>query len=397
MTRTRKVLLGLGILAAGIIVFMMLVSTRPEPARTDAPPAAPRVETVVVTAGDAQVTVTATGTVLAKQDVAITSEVGGRIESVSDDFVPGGRVAKGDLLVALDYERFSLAVSRAQAQLAQARSELALERGRVDVAEREWKLFNDDEAGAGALARREPQLAAARANVQSAEANLRSARLDLERSRITAPFDGVVTAESVDVGQVINPGQTIGRLVGSDVFWVRANVPVDRLRWITMPDAKGNGGARATITQATAEAAAPRGGRVVRLLGDLEAESRQARLLIEVPRPLSGDTPLLVGAFVDVAIDGRGLTDVIAVPREAMIGRDQLWVVTDENALSRRTVDVAWRGQDTVYVRAGTGLDDGDTVLMTRLPVATDGMAVRLFDDDRAGDDEIGDREGSAP
>lgn len=377
MTRIRKVLLALAIIAAGVVVFMLLVGTRPEPARTTSAPTAPRVETMTVSADTARVTVQATGIVEPRRDVAITAEVGGRIDTVSDDFVPGGQVTQGDLLVALDYERFSLAVSRAQAQLAQARSELALERGRVDVAEREWRLFDDSDAGAGALARREPQLASAQANVQIAEADLRNARLDLERSRLTAPFDGVITAESVDVGQVINAGQTLGRLVGSEVFWVRASVPVDRLRWIAQPDADGNGGATATITQATADQAAPRRGRVVRLLGDLDADSRQARLLIAVPRPLSGDTPLLVGAFVDVAIDGARMDDVIAVPRLALDGRDQLWVVTADDTLSRRSVDVRWRGTDTVYIRNGGGLEAGESVLLTRLPLATDGMAVR--------------------
>lgn len=375
MKSITKLFLFVGIVGLGVVIMMTLVKTKPQPGKTDAGPVAPLVETASVRAATHRIEVDATGTVQADREVLITAEVGGRVATVGKNFVPGGRVEAGERLVQLEPERLELAVARARAELARTRSELALEQGRVEVAEREWTLF-DDTSRSGALAKREPQLAAARANVQAAEARLREAELNLERSGVVAPFAGVIQSESVEAGQVINAGQQLGRLIGSERFRVQASVPVDRLQWIALPDASGQGGARAQIRQPNTQGS--RDGRVVRVLGDLDPEGRMARVLIEVINPLQGATPLLVGAFVDVHLLGRELTDTLSVPRAALLGDEHVWRLTSEMALEKRELEVIWRSRDAVFVPAGRGLDSGDRVVLTRLPLAVDGMPVLL-------------------
>ncbi|WP_348675598.1 efflux RND transporter periplasmic adaptor subunit [uncultured Abyssibacter sp.] len=388
MKRRTKVFAFFGIVILGMLILTVLVKTKPKPGRSDAGPVKPLVETVQLTAGTVRVEIDATGTVQAARDVQVTSEVGGRVEAVAPDFIPGGRVKAGDALIRLEAERFELAVDQARANLARARSDLALEQGRVEVAEREWTLFDRTDAD-GALARRKPQLAAARATVKSAEAQLRDAQLNLERSTITAPFDGVVQSESVEAGQVVNAGQQLGRLLGDDVFHVLASVPVDRLQWLPLPTADGSAGAAADIRQPNTTSA--RKGRVIRVLGDLDPEGRMARLLLEVPEPLSGPTPLLVGAFVDVALHGRELVDTIAIPRAALIGSNAVWRVNDDNALEKTSLTITWRSDDAVFIRSGSGgLNDGDRILKTRIPLAVEGMHVRIAGDDAPDRTEAG-------
>ena len=70
------------------------------------------------------------------------------------------------------------------------------------------------------LTLREPQLNAARAAVSRDEARLAEANLALSRTQVTAPFDGFVREESVDVGQIVAAGQTVGRLFASDAVEV---------------------------------------------------------------------------------------------------------------------------------------------------------------------------------
>ncbi|WP_370299603.1 efflux RND transporter periplasmic adaptor subunit [Abyssibacter sp.] len=375
-----KVLAFFGIVILGVVILMLLVKTKPKPARSDAGPMQPVVEVTRLTAGTVQVLIDATGTVQPARDVQITSEVGGRVESVAGDFIPGGRVKAGDPLIELEPERFELAVAQARANLARVRSDLSLEEGRVQVAKREWGLFDQADSD-GALAQREPQLAAARANVQSAEAQLRDAQLNLERSAITAPFDGVVQSESVEAGQVIGSGQQLGRLLGADVFHVLASVPVGRLQWLQLPGDDGTPGAQAEIRQPNTSGT--REGRVIRVLGELDPEGRMALLLIEVPDPLSGATPLLVGAFVDVKLVGRELRDTIAVPRAALVESNAVWRVRDDKTLEQASLTITWRGNDAVYVRNGSGgLHDGDQILTTRIPLAVEGMHVRIAGED---------------
>ena len=63
---------------------------------------------------------------------------------------------------------------------------------------------------------REPQLKAAQAALDREEARLAEANLALSRTRVTAPFDGFVQEESVDVGRVVAAGQPVGRVFAAN-------------------------------------------------------------------------------------------------------------------------------------------------------------------------------------
>ncbi len=118
---------------------------------------------------------------------------------------------------------------------------------------------------------------------------------------------------------------------------------------------------------------------MLRVLGELDPEGRMARLLIEVPDPLRGATPLLVGAFVDVKLVGRELRDTIAVPRAALVGSNAVWRVRDDQSLEKAALTVAWRGNNAIYVRNGSGgLNAGDRIVKTRIPLAVEGMHARI-------------------
>ena len=254
-----------------------------------------------------------------------------------------------------------------------------MEQGRAAVAEREWGLFEKPGEARGvdrgSLARREPQLAAAQANVAAARANLEEARLNLRRTVLRAPFDGVVQNESIALGQYVAPGQAVGQMVGSAQFWVQVTVPVDRLAWFQLPTADGSGGAMAEVVQRSGTSQHVRTGQVVRLLGELDQQARMAQLLVAVDQPLRGEQPLLIGAFVDVRIMGRTLQGVSAIPRQAVLSDDSVWLVDAQQALRRQPLDVAWRNSDEVFVQGGFPTDAA--VVVSRVPRAVEGMAVK--------------------
>ena len=369
------------VIAAGVLVLMSLVKSRPAPVKsTDGPPP-PVVQVRSLQAADHQVLVIGQGTVAPSQQAAITAEVAGRVEWVSEALVPGGVVQAGAPLFRLEPARFKVAVARSEAELARAKTELQLEQGRAAVAQREWALFNRDDAQAedgderGVLARREPQLAAAQANVAAAKANLDEARLNLRRTVLRAPFDGLVQSESVDLGQYISPGQAVGQLVGSKQFWVQVTVPVDRLAWFSLPDADGRNGATARVVQRGGQGEIVRSAKVVRLLGELDPQARMAQLLVAVDQPLQGEQPLLLGTFADVHIQGRVLQAATAIPREAVQSDDSVWLVDAQNKLIRHALSIAWRNSDMVFSRQA--LPDETRVVVSSVPRAVEGMVVK--------------------
>ena len=125
-----------------------------------------------------------------------------------------------------------------------------------------------------------------------------------------------------------------------------------------------------------------RQGRLQRLVGELDANARLARVLVSVEDPLAlraeARTPsLILGAFVRTAIEGRALDDVVRLDRSLLRREDTVWVMED-GALDIRDVTVLLRDDDYVYL--SEGLDQGDQVVATDLATVVDGAALRLED-----------------
>ncbi|MEZ4403230.1 MAG: efflux RND transporter periplasmic adaptor subunit [Kofleriaceae bacterium] len=401
-TTTRTIVravVGLAVLLAGFAVFNGLKQMR------KAPPQQPRVdrgvlvETAAATITREPVHISASGTVVPARSVALSAEVGGRVVWMAKELVPGGRIAAGKPLFRIDARDYRLAVEQQFAAVDRARTELELERGRKKIAQREWELLgasggvpgtpaDEPAATGGNLALREPQMRSAEVAVKAAESGLQRARLAVGKTGVSVPWNALVQQRSVDIGQLVTPGQPLATLVGTDEFWVQALIPVDRLRWIQVPGLRGaTAGSVVKIRQRTMGAPIERTGQVVRLMGDLDPAGRMARVLISVDDPLglglttaaatdaqADRLPLLVGAYVEVEIEGGELTDVIAVPRAALHGGDTVYVDADGH-LEMKQLDILWRRADSVLV--GAGLAPGDHVVLSPVPGAVAGMKLR--------------------
>lgn len=379
-----RLFLPLAVLAAFVVIAAVVVRTAPEPEPEPREELGALVEVAAVERGLHRIDVEAQGTVIPARQVTVQPQVSGRVEWVSDRLVPGGTFGQGQHLFRIERADYELAVETARSALSEAEAQLALERGRGRVAEREWELFRDeldDEQREAALALREPQLRAAEAAVAAARARLARAELDLERTVVASPWDSLVLSESIEVGQTVGPQTLAATLVGTDTFWVRAAVPTERLSAISIP---GVGGA-APPSASAAEIGAQGGdavveGRVVRLLGDVDPAGRMARVLIEVPSPLTseGSQRLLLNSFVDLTIEGESERALFALPRDWLQDGREVWLF-DDGRLEVRSVDVVWRGEETVYV--DQGLEDGDQVVTSRIATPVPGMKLRRLGD----------------
>jgi RND family efflux transporter MFP subunit len=388
-----RTVLALVVVALGFGVMGALKSMKKAPPQKERKEQGALVETVAVTATRERVRVDATGTVVPSRQVALSAEVGGRVTWMAPDLVPGGRIAAGKPLMQIDARDYRLAVEQQFAAVDRAKTELELEKGRGKIAEREWELLGRGSAAepatGGNLALREPQLRTAETAVKAAESGLERARLAVGKTRLSLPFNALVQTRNVDVGQLVTPGTPLATLVGTDEFWVQVLVPVDRLRWIDVPGLRGaKAGSLVRIRQRTLGTPIERTGRVVRLMGDLDPAGRMARVLVAIDDPLglglaakhspdaNGERlPLLVGAYVDVEIDGEELAAVIEVPRDAIRGGNTVYVY-ESGALAIRQIDVIWRRRDTVLV--GSGLQAGDRVVTSPVPGAVAGMKLRI-------------------
>ena len=188
--------------AAGIGAWLMSGSGGPSVIYTTQP----------ATKGDLTVTVTATGTVEPTNQVTISSELSGTIESVLADY--NDVVKKGEVLAKLDTDTLSanLALSRAtlnarkadvtQAQATVSETAVALKRAADLVARNVSSQSTLDSAQADSD-RAKAALASAQANEKIADANVSIAETNLAKADITSPIDGVVLSRNVEPGQIV--------------------------------------------------------------------------------------------------------------------------------------------------------------------------------------------------
>jgi RND family efflux transporter MFP subunit len=343
----------------------------------------PLVNTVVARSQDYQFRVETQGTVRPRTEIQVVPEVSGRVVSVSPSLDAGGFFEEGEVLLALDSRDFELAVTRAQAQVAEARYRLEFEQADAAVARREWEKLGQGKPSP--LLLHEPQVAQAEATLSSAEAALEQARRDLDRCQIKAPFAGRVGQKSVDVGQYVTKGSPVARIYSVDYAEVRLPLSADQLAYVNLPlDYRGethsNRGPEVLLKASLAGQTHVWSGTIDRTEGEIDTRTRMIFAVAQVKNPYGrGDNrkrpPLASGLFVDAEILGKTATNVVVVPRSALRGPDRLLVVDSENRLRFREVNVLRAGREEVIIRSG--LKDGERICTSPLDVVVDGMKVR--------------------
>jgi RND family efflux transporter MFP subunit len=393
--------LSLLILGAGIGIAVVLVKTRPTPTKEKEAVIAPMVEVMPAHVGAHPIKMQVSGEVLPAKKVVVMPEVGGRIVWQSDELVPGGLIKSGKPLLRIDPRDYALALQQQQAQLSSQQLQLQIEKGRGKVAEKEWEIFQEERKKLGLpllsdeeaqkLATRTPHLESAAVGVDAAQSNIARAQLQLSKTNLTAPFNAIVQMENVEKGQLVTPTSQLATLVGTDAFWVQVSIPIDKLDFLDLP--KGDElGARARVWAETGRGRIERDGHILRLLGDLDPVGRMARLIVEIPDPFmlekskasadesdtSSKLPLLVGSFVRVEIEGITLKNVVKIPRSALQPNNEVFVVTADDKLSIRKIDVLWSGEDAVLARGP--VRDGDRLITSALSTPVEGMLLRVVE-----------------
>lgn len=367
---------------AGIAGVVLVFTTEPVAERESAVrQSASLVDVIRGQHGTFRPTVSATGTVRPAREISLSARVEGEIVELGENFVPGGFVDAGELLVHIDDADYRVVLEQQQSALEQAIAGLEIEQGERAAAASDYRQFDRElPPERRALVLREPQGRSAQASVDSARADVRQAGLNLERTTVEAPFDAHVLGRAVNLGSQVSAGTELGRLVGLDTYWVEATVPVSRLEWLEVPD-DGAGGSRVTIS--VRSSGGTREGRVFRLIGELEGSTRLARILVTVDDPLARETDdpavprLMLGEYVECRIEGREIPDVVRVSRDYIRADDTVWLMVD-GRLAIRPVDIVFRDDRHAYVREGLTADDA--IVTTRLATVEEGLRLRLDD-----------------
>lgn len=344
------------ILLMGALVATAIYWFRPQPkTRPSVESKPPLVSVVSVTPQTKTLQVRTQGTVEASRSIKLVAEVSGRVQSVNPLFTDGGEFNQGDILVTLDDRDYQYRLLEAEAQVAAAARELALEKGQARQAKREWRDLGSKEANA--LSLRQPQVNAAEAQLASAIAQRKAAELNVQRATISAPFAGRVSTSYVDEGQYVTSGTVVADIYDSLHAEIRLPLTNKQIALLDLPlatvftepqqrkvvlAANVAGQMREWIaTLIRTEARVDETTRFYFAVADIAFPFDQAR------QPY----PLVMGLFVDAVIEGATLDNMIAVPEKSLVKNQWVYIVDDENRIQQREVTVLNSEGDTLWVR----------------------------------------------
>lgn len=311
-------------------------------------------------------------------DVTIQPRVSGYL--LSTHYEQGMPVRKGQLLFKLDPEPMLVEVTRAEAALASAKSQLVEAQNNYN---RSVPLARINAISQSALDQATATLASAKANLRSAQAALRSANLDLSYTTIYAPSDGVIGETVGSVGDYVGPGTNnivLNTISIIDSVYVYISIPTAKYLSIVQRDSLDrplydNKGLLTDVDMILAD------GTLYPYKGEYEFTERAVNnqtgaVVIRVLFP-NPERYLKPGQYVKINANVGGGTGTVLVPQRAVMqsqGVNSVYVVGKDSTVAYRSVTLG----DTYGTEWGIleGLEPGEEVLTEGLQKVRSGMKI---------------------
>jgi RND family efflux transporter MFP subunit len=267
------------------------------------------------------------GDVQAWYEAPIFARVSGYLKNWYFDF--GARVSKGDLLAEIDAPDLDAQLAASQAKLISARAQVKVREAEAQFAKTTFARWRDSPKGVVSVQEQESKeadynSAAARVNAAEAEVNADQGEVDRLQAlqgfkRITAPFDGVVTARETDIGALINAGSGTGGGNGPELFRVAA---IHKIRVYVQVPQQMSGGIQQGLTADLHLPQHPDKTFKADVVTTSRAINMTARTLLVELHADNPDGLLQPGAYARVEFDLPSNPNVVLVPTSALLFRE---------------------------------------------------------------------------
>ena len=340
------------------------------------PPPPPKVEVAVPVQRPITRYLEATGNTAPIKNVDLVARVQGVLQSIN--YQDGTFVKEGTTLFTIEPDTYKLKLEQAQA--AEAGAQASVKQAESDF-KRQADLVQKQAVSQATLDSSTSTRDNAQANLQQAQANTKIAQVNYGYTNVVAPFDGVVSAHLVSIGELVgaaSPTQ-LATIVALDPIYVNFTVneqDVLRIR----EEAKRRGMTTSELRQLPVEVALqtesgyPHKGKLDYISPTLNQSTGTLAVRGILPNP---DRILLPGFFVRVRVPFDEQQDALLVP-DVALGSDQagryVLVVNGDNVVEQRKVRTGPLDGDLRVIE--TGLKPDDRVVTTGLLRAIPGQKV---------------------
>lgn len=321
------------------------------------------VSTIVARSGDSQRSVALPATLQGRSEISVIARSGGYLAAWHKTI--GERVKKGELLATIEAPEQDQELEQARASREQVKARMDLTR---DTLKRWEHLASLDSVARQDLDEKRSAAAQARADLAAVEANVRRLEQLRQFRRIIAPFDGVVTRRSVEVGDLIAAN-------GKELFALAQTDPLRLTLWIPQVYASEIAPGQEVTLRIPESLGKKFTARVAHAAGALDPVTRTRQVELELPNP---DGKLLPGTYGEVTFSLSSSIKALLVPTNVLVtGQDGNRVVTvgQDNTVSFRKVTL---GRDLgKEIEIIDGIEAGAVLVSSPSDLLADGETVR--------------------
>lgn len=297
------------------------------------------------------------GTVLSRSDAFLSAEVEGRLLEVAE---VGERFSRGEVLARIEDTRLQLRAEELEAEIESV--EARLEFLEAELA-RYRRLAADNLASQTQIEQTRSERDVAQGDLAVARSRLAQVADEIDRTRIRAPFDGVVAQRLVQAGERVSTGTQVMRIYNPDNLEVVARAPLSFYRYVQPGD---------ELAVRVNDEVIPATLRTLVSQGTEQSHVFELRLNL--------DERLPVGQAVRVTVPTADVREVLAVPRDALVLRGSgtsVFVVDDENTARRVNVAVGIGSENMIEVKGA--IQAGDRVVIRGNERLREGQAIEVI------------------
>lgn len=343
---------------------------------TEMPPVA--VSAIKVTKADVPLTFEYTGQTSGYREAEVRAQVGGIL--MKKDYREGELIRAGQVLFRIDPSPYRATLNKNLGSLKQSQVQMNLAKVEFD---RVSTLYKKNAVSKNEYDNAEASVQATRAAVDSARAAVKQSQIDLNWTTVKAPISGLSSKEQFSVGNLINVGDMLTKIVQADPVYVDFAIPADEHRALENMRASG---VLKSSSSGTSVKVALGDGSVYQDSGKIDFQNQfvdPATASIKARAVFSNKgNSLYPGQFVRVYLSGWYAKDVIQIPLRATLQSSEgfiVYVLDDKNIPTAKAITIAKKINNNCLV--SKGLSAGDRIITDGVAKVIPGKAVMVIDD----------------
>jgi len=358
------------IVAIGLLIGMMLSNQKESMKRQEPPKKKHNYKMETIVNKDVTSDIVLGGHLYAYDKVSVFAEVSGVLLRSKKRFKEGAVFSKGEILLKIDDTVYKNNLMAKKSELLNAIT-LMLPDFSIDFPERAtiWEEYlskfslNKSLSPLPEFESKKERYYIASRNIYNLFYNIKSMEATLAKYTVEAPFDGVVTESMINPGTLVRAGQNLGTFNSTEIHELEAFATHEQVNHLKVGQ---------KVVLITDELKGEFSGRIQRINKIIDKKSQTQKVYITTREPR-----LKEGMYLTAKIKGSPIKNAFRVPRTAMVGNNQLWIVKD-SVLNLKKVHIAASEEDHLIIN---GLKDGTKILTVPPVDAQKGMKLIQSDD----------------